>query len=97
MTDTYPIIRALDGMYFCIKRGESWVAICFTDMTEAERKEVMEGRSAEWLGSLALCLADRLREIADELDIVKRLCLTVDGADICFESKKGKAGKEARR
>lgn len=97
MTDTYPTIRALDGLYFRIKRGENWVAICFTDMTDAEREEVMEGRSAEWMGSLALCLADRLREIADELDIVKRPCFTDDGADICFESRKGKAGKGARR
>lgn len=97
MTDTYPTTRALDGMYFRIKRGESWVAVCFTDMTEAERKEVMEGRSAEWLGSLALCLADRLREIADELDIVKRLCLSDEGADVCFESKERRPGKEIQR
>lgn len=89
MNDTYPIIRELDGVYFRIKRGENWVAICFTDMTDAERKEVMEGRSAEWLGSLALCLADRLREIADELDIVKRFCIGDDGPDICFELGEG--------
>lgn len=89
MNDTYPTIRDLDGLYFRIKRGDKWVEICFTDMTDAERKGVMEGRSAEWLGSLALCLADRLREIADELDIVKRLCSTDDGADICFESREG--------
>lgn len=89
MTDTYPTIRDLDGMYFRIKRGENWVVICFTDMTDAERKEVMEGGSAEWLGSLALHLAERLREVGDELNVVKRFCIGDDGPDICFESREG--------
>lgn len=97
MTDTYPTIRDLDGMYFRIKRGDKWMDICFTDMTEAERKEVMEGRSAEWLGSLALCLAERLREVGDELNVVKRLCIDDNGADVCFESKGREPGKDIQR
>lgn len=28
MSDTYPIIRDLDGLYFRIKRGDKWVYIC---------------------------------------------------------------------
>ena len=97
MTDTYPTIRDLDGMYFRIKRGDNRVSICFTDMTDEERETAIYGKSAEWMRSLALHLAERLREVGDELDIVKRFYLPDDGADICFEPEKRKPGRGMQR
>ena len=88
MTDTYPTVRDLDGAYFRIKRGDKRVSICFTDMTYEERKTAVHGQSAEWMRDLALYLAERLREVGDELGIVKRLRLSDDGFDISFEPEK---------
>lgn len=89
MSDTYPTIRDLDGMHFRIKRGDRWVEICFTDMTDEERKTAIYGHSAEFMREFALCLAERLREVGDELDIVGRLCVSDDRVYIRFESMEG--------
>lgn len=42
---SYPKKRDLDGVYFRTRRDEKWCDICFSDLTEEERKEVMENRS----------------------------------------------------
>lgn len=62
--------RNLDGAYFRVKRDDKWQNICFSDLTEDEREEVGEGRTAEWWKSMAFHLAERLKFIGDELDIV---------------------------
>ena len=63
--------RELDGVYFRIKRDGKWHPICFSDLTEEERENVCEGRSAEWLKSLAYHLADRIKEIGEQFDIMR--------------------------
>ena len=63
-------IRNLDTCYFRAKRDGKWVNLCFTDLTEEEQKEYTTGRSAEWLQSLCLYLAGRVRAIGDEFDII---------------------------
>ena len=67
----YPRERELDGIYFRIRRGDRWENICFSDLTEEERNTVTEGRSPEWMKNLAFKLADVIREIGDQLDLVK--------------------------
>lgn len=67
----YPKIRELDGVYFRVERDGKWVNRCFTDLTEAEREEVMCDRSANWLKSLAKLMAMYLRDIGDNFDIVR--------------------------
>ena len=62
--------RKLDGCYFRVERDGEWTNRCFTDMTYEERKKQLEGRSPEWLASMALLMADVARSIADEFDIV---------------------------
>ncbi len=62
--------RNLDGVYFRVKRDDEWQNICFSDLTEDERNEMMKGRSIEWLQSLCGILADTIKQIGDELDIV---------------------------
>ena len=62
--------RNLDTCYFRAKRNGKWENLCFTDLTEDEQKEYTTGRSAEWLQSLCLYLAGRVRAIGDELDLI---------------------------
>ena len=62
--------RELDGVYFRIERDGKWQSICFSDLTEEEREKVCEGRSAEWLKSLAYHLADCIKEIGEQFDII---------------------------
>lgn len=63
--------RELDGIYFRVQRDGEWQTICFSDLTAEEQEKVCEGRSAEWLKSLAYHLADTLKEIGDQFDIVR--------------------------
>lgn len=65
--------RNLDGVYFRVKRDDKWQNICFTDLTEDEREVLFEGdnpKSALWWKSMAYHLADRLKQIGDELDLI---------------------------
>lgn len=68
--ETYPMKRDLDGVYLRVERDGRWLSLCLTDLTEAERERVTEGRSPEWLRDLALIMARTLREMGDQLDVV---------------------------
>ena len=61
--------RELDGVYFRVKRNNEYDNVCFSDMTEEEMKEVLQGRDPEWLRSLCIILGKRLKEIGDYFDI----------------------------
>jgi len=61
--------RNLDGVYFRVKRGEKYDNVCFSDLTESERMEVLQGRSEEWLKELCCHLANTIREIGEEFNI----------------------------
>lgn len=63
--------RNLDGIYFRVKRDGKWGNVCFSDMTNEERDEVIKERPAEWWKSVAYHLADCLRQVGDTFDIVK--------------------------
>lgn len=66
------INRELDGCYFRIQRNGKCQNICFSDLTEIERDSVMKDRDERWLKSLCGHLADCLREIGDEFDIISQ-------------------------
>ena len=68
--ETYPMKRDLDGVYLRVERDGRWLSLCLSDLTEAERERVTEGRSPEWLRDLALIMARTLREMGDQLDVV---------------------------
>ena len=53
----FPSMRNLDGLYFRVQRGDKWLSLCFTDLTACEQMQVIDGRSSEWLQSLAVGLA----------------------------------------
>ncbi len=62
--------RELDGYFFRIKRDGRFVNRCFTDLTVEEQKSVLTGRSAEWLTSLCLGLAEVIKNLGDQFDII---------------------------
>lgn len=66
----YPIERKLDGVYFRVCRNSNWVNVCFSDLTEEERNDVMKDRSTEWLKSLCNILADDIRYIGEQFNIM---------------------------
>lgn len=65
----YPVERKLDGAFFRVKRDGKWVNRCFTDMTEREREDVMDGRSESWLRQMVAILAGSLRDLGDRLNV----------------------------
>ena len=63
--------RNLDGVYFRIKQEDgSWGNVCFSDLAEWQREDVMKDKSTEWLKSLCNILANTIREIGDQFDLV---------------------------
>lgn len=66
--------RELDGVYFRIERDGKYQNICFSDLTPDEREKVLEGRTEDWLKSLCGILADTIKKIGDEFDIVGGVC-----------------------
>ena len=62
--------RNLDGVYFRVKRDNEWQDICFSDLTEDERNKMMENRSVKWLQSLCNILANKLKDIGDQFDLM---------------------------
>ena len=62
--------RNLDGVFFRIQRDGKWDNICFSDLTAEEKEDVGHGRSTEWWKSLAFIMADCLKKIGDQFDIV---------------------------
>ena len=59
--------RNLDGVYFRIGKEN----ICFSDLTEEQRTEVMKNKDADWLKAMCNILADVIKKIGDEFDLVR--------------------------
>lgn len=63
--------RNLDGVYFRMKDSDgTWGNICFSDLTDEQREDVMKGRDEKWLKSLCQTLAKAIRRIGDEFDLM---------------------------
>jgi len=63
--------RNLDGVYFRMKNEEDqWDNICFSDLTDKQKEEVMKGRSEEWLKSMCIILANVIKNIGDQFDLM---------------------------
>lgn len=63
--------RELDGVYFRVFRDGKWDSVCFTDLTEDQQRAIMENKSSEWLANMCVILARVIRELGDDLDIVR--------------------------
>lgn len=62
--------RNLDGIYFRIKKNGKWDNVCFSDLTQDEREEVMKNKDVDWLKSMCIQLARTIRKIGDEFDLI---------------------------
>lgn len=62
--------RNLDGCYFRVYRDGKWQSICFSDLTRDEQEHLVAGKSIDWLQYMCCYLAERLKQIGDELDLV---------------------------
>lgn len=65
--------RRMDGVFFRVCRDGKWQNICFSDLTNDERTQVLDKRDAVWLRGLCCILADTLYELGnyferDEVD-----------------------------
>ena len=64
--------RNLDGAFFRVKRNGKWKNICFSDMSTEERLEVLKDKDIEFVKRLCLIMADELKQIGDEFDIIRK-------------------------
>ena len=64
--------RHLDGVYFRIEQETGKFAnVCFSDLTEEQMNEVMQGKDEKWLKNLCVILGKALKQVGDDLDIVR--------------------------
>ena len=61
--------RNLDGAYFRVCRAGHWCNICFSDLTEVERHDILERMSKEACAKLCEYLADVIKGIGSRLDL----------------------------
>ena len=59
----------LDGIYFRIKRDNKWENICFSDLTNEERYDIMKDKDAEYLKRVCNELANVIYDIGTEFNI----------------------------
>lgn len=62
--------RNLDGVYFRVKRNGKWDNVCFSDLSETEKVDVLKNKDIDWVKSLCMILGKKIREIGDQFDIV---------------------------
>lgn len=62
--------RNLDGVYFRVYRDGKWQSLCFSDLTNDEREEVIQDKPVEWLKQMCRILADTIRNIGDTFDLM---------------------------
>lgn len=65
------IQRNLDGVYFRINREGEWINICFSDLSTEEKEEVVADWSRDQIKRLAFVMADALRTLGDQLDLIR--------------------------
>ena len=69
----YPVERNLDGIYFRVTRdgkGGKGLSMCFTDLTQDEQNNILNGYEKDQLLRMCKILSETLRKIGDQLDIV---------------------------
>jgi len=65
----YPLERNLDGIYYRVVHEGKALNKCFTDLTEEEQNNILEGYEKGQLIRMCQLLAGTLRQIGDQLDI----------------------------
>lgn len=63
--------RELDCVYFRVERDGKFESVSFSDLAEEQMRDVLKSHSKEWLLEMCIILGKRIREIGDQLDIVR--------------------------
>lgn len=63
--------RNLDNVLFKIDRNGKFCSVCFSDLTEEEMLQVLEGWDNASLKRLCVILGKTIKKIGKELDLVK--------------------------
>ena len=69
----YPVQRKLDGVFFRVNRDDKWCNVCLTDLTTEERDRMLAKYDRDQMYWLVGYLADLLRSIGDEFDVIAEL------------------------
>ena len=69
--NNYPVNRELDGVYVRVKRDEKYYSLCFTDLIESEQQGFLDRLDKEGLQRMCKLLAEELRSLGDNLNIVR--------------------------
>lgn len=64
--------RNLDGIFFRVKRNDKFENICFSDLTDEEKDNILKDRDAVWLREMCKILGNTIRRIGDDLNIVSK-------------------------
>lgn len=70
MSDGYPMIRKLDGVFYRVERNGRWQSIAFTDLTRLEQEKFLQTLDTEGLKRMCYILSDTIRYIGDQFDIM---------------------------
>jgi hypothetical protein len=65
------MLRNLSGIYFRSKVDGNWTNVCFEDLPSEEQDEIISSYTDEQKKQLIKLLADTIKNIGDDLDIVK--------------------------
>lgn len=70
MSDGFPVIRKLDGVFYRVERNGRWQSIAFTALTRNEQEKFLQTLDTEGLKRMCYILSDTIRYIGDQFDIV---------------------------
>ena len=70
MAEEYPKVRNLDGVYNRAIRDGRGCTLCFTDLTREEQEKFLLKLNRTGLKKMCLIMADTLRNVGDQLDLV---------------------------
>jgi hypothetical protein len=65
----YPVKRDLDGCFFRVRREGKWYNLCWTDLTEVERTELVKEADKYWLRRMLEYITQLYRHAGDQLDL----------------------------
>ena len=68
----YPIQRDLDGIFIRTECDGKWCNRCFTDLTSYEQQDFLDSLDMKGLRRMCLIMAETLRKVGDQLDILSR-------------------------
>ena len=70
MSEEYPKVRDLDGVYNRVIRNGQGRSLCFTDLTREEQEQFLMKLNRTGMKRMCLHMAETLRNIGDQLDLV---------------------------